>query len=214
MSTPKLTHAVAVVETSGHYVAIASGPDGKSKEWIMRTAVHPLPARDPLAEQRAAVVEAVRRMDQIVLSRNVLSALAELDAAERALAQPEPEPLRECPLCQSVNVKQMPTAGDDFCIVCSDCGLQTRRYPSFSKARAAWNARPERADARAAIEELVEAAEYWAKATTGKGNAEVLFSIDNGNAKYFRTMRDRENAARARFAAAKAAAEALVKGEG
>ena len=110
----------------------------------------------------------------------------------------------------SVNVKQMPTAGDDFCIVCSDCGLQTRRYPSFSKARAAWNARPERADARAVIDELIKAGKHFQQKTVAFYEA----AKEHGYATAWgRDVGTKFVEAETRYTAAVAAAEALVKGE-
>ena len=168
MTKPILTHAVAVVEADDKHALIVCGSNNEHRYWVPLNALHPLPPPDPLAERRAAALDCTKTwvldMNAVNYAR-MTTAVHALLAAESALAQPEPEPLQECPLCQSVNVKQMPTAGDDFCIVCSDCGLQTRRYPSFSEARAAWNTRPERSDARAVIEELIEAANHYQQRT-------------------------------------------------
>ena len=215
MTKPTLTHAVAVVEADDKHALIVCGSNNEHRYWVPLNALHPLPPTDPLAVHRAAVIHSVMATSVDLLPNFVVRALNDLLAAERALAQPEPEPLRECKCGATPTMTQVSGHASPMAqVVCANCGRRGPNCWTVATAAAAWNRRPERADVRAVIEELVEAAEYWAEATTGKGNAEVLFSIDNGNANYFRKMRDRENAARARFAAAKAAAEALVKGAG
>ena len=166
---------------------------------------------DPLAEQRAAVVEAVRKMHQPSLSHNVLSALDNLSAAERALAQPEPEPLQECKCGATPTMTQ---GSEPPCrmaqVVCAECGRRGPNCWTVATAAAAWNARPERGDARAAIGELVAAANALVQTTFRLGIVSVL---PNSTREEKNSAQNDDDLAETRFAAAKAAAEALAKGE-
>ena len=212
MTKPTLTHAVAVVEADDKHALIVCGSNNEHRYWVPLNALHPLPPTDPLAVHRAAVIHSVMATSVDLLPNFVVRALNDLLAAERALAQPEPEPLRECKCGATPTMTQVSGhAGPMAQVVCAECGRRGPNCWTVATAAAAWNERPERADARAVIGELAQAGKHFQQKTVAFYEA----AKENGYATAWgRDVGTKFVEAETRWNAAKAAAEALVKGAG
>ena len=172
---------------------------------------------DPLAEQRAAVVEAAKSWADSTKNgipvqgspQDILrQAVNALSAAER----PQEATLRECKCGATPTMTQGTQPPCRMAqVVCENCGRRGPNCWTVATAAAAWHARPERGDARAVIGELAQAGKHFQQKTVAFYEA----AKENGYATAWgRDVGTKFVEAETRWNAAKAAAEALVKGAG